>query len=643
MANNTIYPYGPGGQLPSGIAIADDLNTNRADMALSAKQGKVLGEVIYGSTRVPVDFSSLTKYAIYIDGNTGEWADSAGTEFVFIPVQPGEIYQIVASEMKVTVYTVLKNDSHVTGETPSYATGYTSTIIVLAGATSDDVIVPSDGHYILLFLKSNSTGATDAKLFKLSGETSGGLIRRVEELERKEDEGGSADDNAVANLLASFGNTLKKLHYELNEDGEEIPETLQVLNMQRKARQFTDIVWTTKGSVPKALGGNWSAGTTITGLPYSSVAELDKYIGIDVSLHTFMTAVNNPYSLLYTENVNGSRSQSAWGKTYHGNGSVGSYFGAVCTELTAVCTGHKMVWFSFEYKWLAKYAFRAIKLYNQSAQGLCLGDIVWKEGHCRLVIGLKRDSGGNVTNVKISEQVEPKAQENQYITASAFNAQLASENGIIYRSLELYKNIDYVPSPYVPVMGEPTQMVTYNNDICCFAGDKATFREGDTIAVNYNLETVGSWTSMQLYKNDTLVDTIPVNQSSHIVDLTSRNLTNGKYKARMTDGTNYSDYTYFEVLKTQVSCTINGNVANITWNSDGKAVGARLCIESGSPRAVVEFTDDEIEASSASVDFVTINKELGLPAIKGASGVFLKVYFKGDYGRVTNAYLPVSF
>lgn len=47
MANNTIYPFGPGGQTPTTIPIADDLATERADEALSAKQGVVLnGKVI---------------------------------------------------------------------------------------------------------------------------------------------------------------------------------------------------------------------------------------------------------------------------------------------------------------------------------------------------------------------------------------------------------------------------------------------------------------------------------------------------------------------------------------------------------------------------------------------------------------------
>lgn len=46
MSNTTIYPYGQGGSVPSGIVIADDLVTNDSQKALSAKQGKVLNEKI---------------------------------------------------------------------------------------------------------------------------------------------------------------------------------------------------------------------------------------------------------------------------------------------------------------------------------------------------------------------------------------------------------------------------------------------------------------------------------------------------------------------------------------------------------------------------------------------------------------------
>ena len=45
MANEIIYPYGQGQTMPAGYPIADDLDTDSAQQALSAKQGKRLKEM----------------------------------------------------------------------------------------------------------------------------------------------------------------------------------------------------------------------------------------------------------------------------------------------------------------------------------------------------------------------------------------------------------------------------------------------------------------------------------------------------------------------------------------------------------------------------------------------------------------------
>lgn len=42
MSNQTLYPFGPGGQIPSGLDIVDNLETGGRTKALSAEQGKVL-------------------------------------------------------------------------------------------------------------------------------------------------------------------------------------------------------------------------------------------------------------------------------------------------------------------------------------------------------------------------------------------------------------------------------------------------------------------------------------------------------------------------------------------------------------------------------------------------------------------------
>ena len=54
MANETLYPFG-GGQLPSGFPVVDDCNTDRGDVSLSARQGKLLQEQINSLKRNEVD------------------------------------------------------------------------------------------------------------------------------------------------------------------------------------------------------------------------------------------------------------------------------------------------------------------------------------------------------------------------------------------------------------------------------------------------------------------------------------------------------------------------------------------------------------------------------------------------------------
>ena len=64
MSNQTVYPYGQGGQLPSGYPIADDLVTNSVQQALSAKQGMVLNQEKVGFAE-----NGLSRIPIHIQGN----------------------------------------------------------------------------------------------------------------------------------------------------------------------------------------------------------------------------------------------------------------------------------------------------------------------------------------------------------------------------------------------------------------------------------------------------------------------------------------------------------------------------------------------------------------------------------------------
>jgi hypothetical protein len=62
-------------------------------------------------------------------------------------------------------------------------------------------------------------------------------------------------------------------------------------------------------------------------VPYSSVRSEGRYIGFDIGLRTFLAAVENPQSVLYTENLTGKVSNAA------------AYYGSVCSAYTSYALG----------------------------------------------------------------------------------------------------------------------------------------------------------------------------------------------------------------------------------------------------------------------------------------------------------------
>ena len=89
------------------------------------------------------------------------------------------------------------------------------------------------------------------------------------------------------------------------------------------ARIMSRVKWTpvTKG-MPKR-GGYFEPGKEYTGVPYSSVKHVGRYIGFDIFLKTFLAAVENPKSVLYTENLHKKVSNAE------------CYYGKVCSSYTS--------------------------------------------------------------------------------------------------------------------------------------------------------------------------------------------------------------------------------------------------------------------------------------------------------------------
>ena len=98
MANQSVYPYGPGGSVPAGVGIINDLVTGGANVALSAEMGKTLAQdlqAVAARTKEVTDDDLTTGYVdnkfINTSGNIASHNSYAYKEFA---VKAGSLIQL---------------------------------------------------------------------------------------------------------------------------------------------------------------------------------------------------------------------------------------------------------------------------------------------------------------------------------------------------------------------------------------------------------------------------------------------------------------------------------------------------------------------------------------------------------------------
>lgn len=404
--------------------------------------------------------------------------------------------------------------------------------------------------------------------------------------------------------------------------------------IKKRAYQFATIPWVALKPIASTSSSTGIEIGNHVGLPYTSCMEVDKFVGYEVSLRTFMTCANNPYSLLYTEDL--SRNISGYGFTYHntGRGTIGGYMGIVCNIFGMNAISYKIPYDTGNWKFLRKKGYFK-ELQYQEAKYLNIGDIIVEPGHCNVITNIEKNDSGYSKIIYWGESVMDFPKINRYSEEQA-NNRIAERGGIIYRRDNLYKDSYYERSPFVAVEDEILDSsYVYNDDICTFAGDYAVFRENQKIVINYNLKNTNSdWNQIELYKNDELIGTYSL-VDSHNYDLSSLNLKYGNYKARLKYNSTFSDYTYFQILDTEVSYTLNDSTIKIVFNShNGEPLFIRLCKVDGGPICIVELTEDDKRKGFIEFDYNYYGNGQGYSIVNG--GTYLKVYFESEYGRVTN-------
>ena len=608
----------------STMAIKDNfdvrINKNSDDI-------KAIKQVVY--THKTVDFTDYQETNGYINKDTNyRWSLAGINKCIIVPMDKWEIIRITARENADAHYAFLASfDGIVANEMPDYCVGYQQRYL-LAANTSVTIDVPSDARFLYVLSLSGSGVCTPRVEYDvLEPIDAYALSEYKQEVSENLDRLWNAFLNSVA-----YGNT--------NNNSKDIPKNQGVRNAVKKILQMNNIQYTTKGRIPYTGGDTYrDVGATYTGLPYTIPVETQTMVGEDVTFETFMTAVNNPYSVLYTENINGAYSQSAIGNTYHGS-NRGAYYGTMCSGL---------VWYALGMDPLQRYINYLVDIgkfeyvYDNSATGVQLMDVLLLPKHFAIVFDITRDSRGEPTEIIVKEAWAQTILTRVYDKES-FNNRLG-RTGRLGRYKDLYKNLEYTPSPFVAVGDEVIETpYVYNNDICTNYGDKAVINKGKFLGINYNLDgTTEGYTRMVVRKDGVDIQSYTLDANSHLINITSLGLDTGLYTAVLTDGTNESVPTYFEVAHAEVtSVSISGNMMTVSFAHDyGTPQYVRTCDIEGMPLGFYELTEDDIEAGECTFDYVKLYNTQ-FPEYTWPSQPYVRVCNVNTYGKMSSDMVPFN-
>ena len=385
------------------------------------------------------------------------------------------------------------------------------------------------------------------------------------------------------------------------------------INAVKKAYQLTDITFTPRKSIAFNKG-TYQPDTTYKGMIYSSVKEIGTYIGSDISFHTFMTAIHNPRSRIYTDRIDEP--------PYHGT-NCRSYYGTVCSGLVSYALGLNYSSFDF----VASDEME--ELDYSDVDSFHIADVLWKSGHVAMITDVVRDKNDETVSIEISEAVQNGCKRYSLSRSSFQTSQYRIfKKSFRYKYLE--RNITYMAVPeFVPVFGETGVPFVYNDNICVDKGDRSCYFVGEDVVLNL----LSSGKAVEIYKDGIFHSAFDVEEAN---DLRLSDLDYGFYQARLMKGDGYSGFTSWIM----VDYTIEPSKDEMTIfysSRNSRPVSIALCNQSGgrtypfTEMLCRSFTEEEI-----SLGFINIPQD----KVKSDRPYF-KITFETEFGRIST--MPIRW
>jgi len=474
-------------------------------------------------------------------------------------------------------------------------------------------------------------------------------------------------------------------------------------NFKKKSDIIQRVIWTPIEKVYASNGSKrdlrFKEGDTVLGINYSEPSEWSKYIPQHVHLRTFLTALQNKHSVMYTEQIDKDHSKSKYNFTHHSlEDYAGAYYGTVCTGMTTYLAGLDDVitsdyWASSSITSWAGSTFKSIYIgqnnitdteYNNVIKAIQPMDFIWNSGHVWAIKEVFENDCGDRIFV-ITEQSSPYAKERLYTTNQLIKRlrTVTDKTATYGKTWLLLRKKDWSNYPeineddYKNIVNDnicfnPILKYKIDPDITTFAGEYAAFLIGSSDdAVNnakiyLNVHRGNKYTNLIIYddSSNTTVDNIDISGNTQAdtecfeqetiystdtledwirVDLTKRNSmkNSGKFKARLTDNNlNTSGYTYLQLVSIDMQVTpsdINPSINSFTVKG-GKPYLVRSEEITGMAKDRRVYITDDMLTYNSSNDSYSLNT----PIEFSSGGQYIKLYVKADYGVVVKRLLVSS-
>ena len=254
----------------------------------------------------------------------------------------------------------------------------------------------------------------------------------------------------------------------------DVPESQGVANAMKRAQQLVNLWWTPIRPFPyyqiitkqpdepgERVKGFYTPWRAKQGVVYSSVRQYERFIGYNISLETFMTALSNHDSVLYTR------------PQYEGGRSTFSFYGIVCSAFVSYVLN--MPYMLPCAQWPLYEGVSEVDASN--LDNLKLGDIVLNtERHITIVTDILRDADGHVREIHISESTPPLCVCTPF-TPQCFYKRYTEEGFKVYRYAGIH-DVPYTPSPYVHLEGDPYHDAEIDYALMPDFGNKANYLKG---------------------------------------------------------------------------------------------------------------------------------------------------------------------